>query len=107
MFRIPSPSVPVPEGVLVPELREAHMKGPERCAYPLLALLCTSERGGAYADSSPSEIPVSTPNAGERLREARRYTAGKKRALGPWQCDTRGTKITAAARLARAGYVAG
>ena len=32
----------------MPELREAHMKGPERCAYPLLALLCTSGRGGAY-----------------------------------------------------------
>ena len=27
-------------------------------------------------DSSPSEIPVSTPDAAERLREARRFTAG-------------------------------
>ena len=54
----------------------------QRCstygAMPLLqaaALLCTSTRGEP-TDSSPSEIPVSTPTAGERLREARRYTAG-------------------------------
>ena len=59
---------------------------------PILCSPCSAPpNAGEPTDSSPSEIPVSTPNAGERLREARRFTAGYcegLRSLSESYCDT-------------------
>ena len=67
------------------------MKVPSAVPIPLLTLLCTSGDAAEPTDSSPSEIPVSTPDAAERLREARRFTAGYcegLRSLSERYCDT-------------------
>ena len=66
---------------------------------PILCSPCSAPpNAGEPTDSSPSEIPVSTPNAGERLREARRYTAGYcegLRTLSEYYCDTIASRMVA------------
>ena len=64
-----------------------------------LGLPCSAPPDAAEpTDSSPSEIPVSTPDAAERLREARRFTAGYcegLRTLSAYYCDTIASRMVA------------